>query len=325
MLKQIREDIYLNEITLPNSPLKYLNSYIIKSGGQALVVDTGFNRPECQRDFFAGLAEAGIDLDKTSVLATHLHSDHCGLLTELEQQGAHILLGQDAQAIAALCTVSYWEDMQKFATLYDLDRYNLELDSHPGYKFRPGPINKYRVLAEGDRLAVGARAFQVLFAPGHTLGHIALYEPREGLLFCGDVILDKITPNITFWGFEQDILAVYFSTLFRLRALPVKLLLTGHRALLDDHARRIDELLAHYDRRLAEIWTILERGEQSVSEVASQMTWDIKAKSWEEFPKAQKWFAAGEAMAHLEHFVWQKRARRRQADSILLYAKESGA
>ena len=29
------------------------------------------------------------------------------------------------------------------------------------------------------------------------------------------------------------------------------------------------------------------------------MTWDINAKSWDDFPLMQKWFATGEALAHL--------------------------
>ncbi len=33
--------------------------------------------------------------------------------------------------------------------------------------------------------------------------------------------------------------------------------------------------------------------------VASQMTWDISYDSWEQFPVSQKWFATGEAIAHL--------------------------
>ena len=38
-------------------------------------------------------------------------------------------------------------------------------------------------------------------------------------------------------------------------------------------------------------------------QVASRMTWDIKADSWEAFPLNQKWFATGEALAHLEYLM----------------------
>jgi hypothetical protein len=52
---------------------------------------------------------------------------------------------------------------------------------------------------------------------------------------------------------------------------------------------------------LNEVAAILEKGPQHAYRVASRMTWDLKADSWEAFPRAQKWFATGEAIAHLRY------------------------
>lgn len=84
MLDKIYHNIYLNKIDLPNNPLKYLNSYIITSPNRTLIIDTGFNRAECQQSFYNNIKSLDIDLTKTYVLITHLHSDHCGLMHELE-------------------------------------------------------------------------------------------------------------------------------------------------------------------------------------------------------------------------------------------------
>lgn len=40
------------------------------------------------------------------------------------------------------------------------------------------------------------------------------------------------------------------------------------------------------------------------------MRWDLNYKSWNDFPLTQKWFASGEAMAHLEHLVYKGEAQR---------------
>ena len=56
----------------------------------------------------------------------------------------------------------------------------------------------------------------------------------------------------------------------------------------------------HHQLRLDEIISILGKGRQNASQVASQMTWDITYKSWDMFPPSQKWFAFGEAIAHLK-------------------------
>ncbi len=59
---------------------------------------------------------------------------------------------------------------------------------------------------------MGDYKFTVIDIPGHTPGHIALYDPSKKVMISGDHILDPITPNIAFWGFEWNILDVYFKS-----------------------------------------------------------------------------------------------------------------
>ena len=47
MIEELLPDLFRIEIPLPNSPLKYLNSYVIRSPERNLVIDTGLNRKEC--------------------------------------------------------------------------------------------------------------------------------------------------------------------------------------------------------------------------------------------------------------------------------------
>lgn len=320
MVKNIVDGIYLNEIDLPKNPLKYLNSYIITAADKTLIIDTGFNNPQCIESFFSGINALDIDLNKTDILVTHLHSDHCGMIAELQRKGANIMFGEvEADAIINTHSKEHWESFKWRAKIFDLEKFSVDVTDHPGYKYRPEPIEKYQLLKDGEILKYGKYSFQVMLVPGHTKGHIALYEPEYKLFFCGDLILDKITPTITFWDFEQDILQVYLDTLSKVSDLQINLLLTGHRAILQDHKKRISELFEHHDRRLEEIMQILANGPHTVADVAAKMTWDITAKSWEDFPKAQKWFATSEAMAHLEHLFCQKRIQRNTKNDVFLY------
>jgi glyoxylase-like metal-dependent hydrolase (beta-lactamase superfamily II) len=43
-------------------------------------------------------------------------------------------------------------------------------------------------LVEGDKIIFGTHTFEVLFTPGHTVGHISFYEPQAGIVFDGDVL-----------------------------------------------------------------------------------------------------------------------------------------
>jgi len=67
------------------------------------------------------------------------------------------------------------------------------------------------------------------------------------------------------------------------------------------HGERIDELKKHHYKRIEEVLTILNSESKSAFQVASEMTWDIACDSWDQFPLAQKWFATGEAIAHLRY------------------------
>ena len=67
---------------------------------------------------------------------------------------------------------------------------------------------------------------------------------------------------------------------------------------------RIDQLLVHHRNRVAETLSIVEKYPgMTAYDITGRMTWDIRAKSWDDFPLNQKWFAVGEALAHLELLI----------------------
>jgi hypothetical protein len=65
---------------------------------------------------------------------------------------------------------------------------------------------------------------------------------------------------------------------------------------------------------LDEVLTILKKGSMSAFKMAAHMTWDIDCESWDQFPVAQKWFALGEAIAHLRYLEEDGRIVRMTVD-----------
>ena len=57
-----KPEIYRVFVELPQNPLKMLNSYVIKTPEENLIIDTGFNRPECKKALMEGLNEIGFNL-----------------------------------------------------------------------------------------------------------------------------------------------------------------------------------------------------------------------------------------------------------------------
>ena len=320
MIEEVYSDIFKLEIPLHNNPLRSVNSYIIKSEDRSLIIDTGFNSEECRQAFRSGIQELGISLDKADLLVTHLHSDHCGLAAALNREGVPVYAGEiDGRMINEMAGIQFWNNFESYKRAFDLEKDNVSFHNHPGYRYCPKEPVKFRTVREGDRIDAGRYSFKVIDIPGHTPGHIGLYEEKHRLFFCGDHILDRITPNIAFWGFGQDILAVYFGSLRKVYEYDIDYLLTAHRNIIKDHRSRINEILAHHHMRLSEIEAIIRYKPATVRDTAASMHWELKYGRWEDFPSPQKWFAAGEAMSHLEHLYMTGKAERSEIEDKLHY------
>ena len=90
MTEEVMPGLFRMEIPLPNSPLKAVNSYVIRHPDRNLIIDTGMNREECMSAFKAGLQELDIDLGKTDFFITHMHADHAGLVSALASETARV-------------------------------------------------------------------------------------------------------------------------------------------------------------------------------------------------------------------------------------------
>ncbi len=323
MAEKVYENIYKIEIPLPKNPLKALNSYVVKGKDKNLLIDTGFNTKECIDALIQGMEELEINFNNTELFITHLHADHSGLATFFQEKGVRIYAGEvDGELINQMTKMEYWERFNEFKIIFDLEKDEVSFEDHPGYKYCLREPISYVPLREGKGLQVGEYFFEVIFIPGHTPGHIGLYERNHKLFFGGDHVLDRITPNIAFWGFDEDILATYFNSLGKIFEYDIDYLFPSHRNVIRDHRRRIGELYLHHKERLNEIIDIIKKEEISVRDVASQMQWSIRAKNWEEFPSPQKWFATGEAMSHLEHLYYIGKADKILKEGKLFYKEK---
>ncbi len=300
-MEEILPDLFRIKIPLPKSPLKYLNSYVIRGADRNLVIDTGLNREECLEAMKGGLKELDIDLRETDLFITHLHADHFGLVSRLVTETTRTYFNRpDTEIIEAW---GGWEPMVEYAGLMGFPRNELQnaLESHPGYRFRSAWVPELSILRDDDTIRVGGYLFRCIETPGHTRGHTCLYEPEKRILISGDHILNDITPNIQCWSDQEDPLRDYLASLDKVSGLAVDLVLPGHRRLFRNFKERIEELKTHHDRRAKEVLRILQAGPKNAFQVASEMTWDIAYRSWDQFPLAQKWFATGEAISHLRY------------------------
>jgi glyoxylase-like metal-dependent hydrolase (beta-lactamase superfamily II) len=321
VIEEILPNLYRLDIPIPQNPLKALNSYVFKARDRNLVIDTGMNRPECSDAMDAGLKELGIDLYKTDFLITHMHADHSGLAATLPTSSSVVYCTrEDADIINA--EDSHWEIMREFVRMggFPAEDFDNAIRKHPGFKFRARDYINFTTLQDGDKLNIGGYNFTCVVTPGHTQGHICLYEADKKIFVSGDHILNDITPNISLWSDDVDPLADYIKSLDRVYQLDIDIVLPGHRTIFKNCRERINELKTHHQVRADEVLSILEAGSQNAYEVAAQMTWDMTYDSFDLFPIAQKWFAAGEALAHLKYLEGRGQVKKELTGETMLFS-----
>lgn len=284
------------------------------------MIDTGFNMPECRAALEEALTDLHVNMEETDIYLTHMHSDHTGLVPEVASKKTHIwvepsdmtwLLGDSRREHEAAEAVMFRK------AGFPEDLVQRAHDTHPGYRFAPDPsFDRYEPLEPGSTLTVGDYQLQIIHTPGHTPGNTVLWMEEQQVLFSGDHVLFDITPNIQKWTYVDNALGMYLDALKMIREYPAKQTFPGHQETGDLHVR-VDELLEHHRARLAECLSVVKDNPGlTAHDIAGRMSWNITVRTWDEFPPAQKWFAVGEGLSHLDYLLAEGSIRRTEEDGV---------
>jgi glyoxylase-like metal-dependent hydrolase (beta-lactamase superfamily II) len=187
---------------------------------------------------------------------------------------------------------------------------------HRGVPEAPHAIAR---LIDGDVVRVGARDWRVIAGYGHSPEHAALADEKNGVLISGDMLLPRISTNVAVWPAEPDgdPVARFLASLARFEALPADtLVLPSHGPPFRGIAARVAALRAHHRARLDELHDALVAA--GVPQSAEQV---IPVLFRRPLDLQQRFFAMGEAIAHLNHLWHDGRARRIDAiDGAVRYA-----
>jgi glyoxylase-like metal-dependent hydrolase (beta-lactamase superfamily II) len=328
-VKEVFPDFFQLKIPLPIPALKHLNAYLIRTEDQCVLIDTGMGSDETFRELSRQLAEIGVKPENlTEILVTHFHIDHVGLVPRLRKlSGAQLIVS--AKTVEAVQLVmqtheSYWKDLTNIYKEVGAPTELVEqmLKSTPGYLYQAvyeELAKPSRTLKDGAKISIGKYSFQAVWTPGHSPGHICLYEPKRRLLIAGDHLLPTITPHVTQWLQESSALADYLDSLEKVRELDVDVVLPGHEELFKNHRKRINELQKHHRLRVMEILSEIQTQELTAHQIASRIHWDVGYASWDQFPLFQKYLAVGETLAHLKFLDEQKRVKKSKRAETILY------
>ncbi|MFC5510693.1 MBL fold metallo-hydrolase [Massilia jejuensis] len=241
------------------------------------------------------------------VLATHCHPDHVGLsgwLCGRFQAPFWITAGEFGFArmmAAALPGVDGPSAIPHFERHGLVDAGMLEqMRSRRNYypSLVPAVPASYTRLQDAQRIPIGTAEWRVITGFGHSPEHAALYSQALNVLISGDMVLPRISTNVSVFAVEPEgnPLQHYLDSLDKFAGLPEDVLvLPSHGKPFRGLHTRIDQLRAHHVARLAEV-------EQACREPVSAM--DIVPIMFRRKLDAhQLSFALGEALAHL-HKLW---------------------
>lgn len=259
------------------------------------------------------------------VIATHCHPDHLGNAAWLTARFGCPLAMPQAEFLTAHAMADEHSGYGLAAAsalfrAHGLDPEHLAALQGRGNNYRRGvpevPRTYQRLLA-GDEIAVGPHTWRVIPGYGHSPEHAALYCGDLGVLISGDMLLPKISTNVSVWPGEPDgdPLSRFLDSLDHYAELPLDtLVLPSHGLPFSGIRPRVGQLRAHHAARLAELEEALATPQTAAAlvPVLFRRALDVQ----------QRFFAMGEAIAHLNHLWRRGRVQRLIAgDGIIRFAR----
>lgn len=219
-----KSEIIFFEKTFPSANMVLIHDQ------NPILIDTGFGSDAKETEQL--IRDAGVLPESLHLIVnTHYHSDHVGGNFHFQQNygtriaahtwDASLINNQDTEACSA-----EWLDQ---------------------------PVEPYYVdlkLSDHDEIHTGNRTLQVLHTPGHTLGHISLYEPEAEILICGDLFHS----NDIGWlnSFREGVSAIHRSleSLDRLSKLQIQRAYSGHGPHIEQPLAAIDAARGRFEKWL---------------------------------------------------------------------------
>lgn len=239
---------------------------LLLPGRQPALIDSGFvGHAEETAAWARAHAGQGVEL----VVNTHWHSDHVGGNALLQARGAAVAAGTpEAEAISrrdpGCCAAEY------------LDQ----------------PVAPYSVdlaLDDGQVLRLGDSDWEVIRTPGHTPGHLGLWQPEEQLLVVGDALSDYDVGwvNLALDGLEAATSAL--ASLKRMAALAPRVILPSHGPIPVDPATAFAAALRRAQRLVDDPAGAVWYGARRIFAFALMIREGIPADRIEPYLHARAW------------------------------------
>ncbi|MFN8020445.1 MAG: MBL fold metallo-hydrolase [Acidimicrobiales bacterium] len=311
-------------IALPG--LGHVNCYVMEDSRGITLVDPGLPGPKTSKELQRSLKAGGFPIERVhTVVVTHSHPDHFGQAGSLKRKGAEVVTHRSFRTFLDPGA----EDQESADDMEIADRpVKAQVEAARGQDTSPGPMGRatpwggkpYTVsrsrrmrywamrkaagkfiptpsptkrVQDADVLVLGGREWVAVHTPGHTIDHLCLYDPNDGVMISGDHVLPTITPHISGLGTTVDPLKDFFDSLDRMTTFDkVRTVLPAHGLEFHDLAGRANDIKRHHHERLEKLRAASDEVDRGTVHEYMQLL--FQQRSWG--PMAES-----ETYAHLEH------------------------
>ena len=304
--------------------LNHINLWLVEDGPGWTIVDTGLASCETKA-LWERVFETRLDGKPVHrVICTHFHPDHAGLAGWLtERWGAELWMSRTEWLFARSLQMDSGQPvidhMLAFYRRAGCGPEFLKAISEIGatYPKRVTPVPRaFHRMREGDELEIGGSRWRIVVGTGHSPEHCCLHAPELGVLIAGDMVLPRISPNVSVWNSEPEAnpLMDFLGSLDKLALLPADTrVLPSHNEPFTGLRERLAELGQHHEERLVDLTGLLDRPKTAI-----ELARDLFKRALD---LHQTTFAVGETLAHL-HVLRDRGQIKRRLESDGAYRYE---
>ena len=304
-LSEVVEGVFELRLPIPFED-GLVNVFMFPDGDDVDLLDCGMNSDESVSAIRTSVEQVGAKRIRRLVV-THIHPDHYGAAGVLAGDGGALLYLHRLEV--PLVNPRYVElehlvdEVHRYLLVNGVPAGEADVlkNSQRALSQVVSPADVAVQLDGAESLVMGRRTLRVEWTPGHSPGHICLFDRERSVLFAGDHMLPDLSPNIGLHPQSTpDPLHEYLEGLKRLADYRPRTILPAHGRPFSDAPGRVAALTSHHRRRLDQILEIVASGEQSAWEIALEL-WGPRENLYE------KRLALQEGLAHLQALAVESR------------------
>lgn len=317
-----REGIIRLKLPLP-FPLRYVNSYLLKGPSGWTVIDPGLRTPQAEEVWHSAMEQLGLVPSAIEqIVLTHHHPDHIGLAGWLQElSGAPVRIAakgwEQAERMWGASGSPADADMLHLLVQHGMEQSLGEpMAEHlAGFREQVAPLPQVELLTPGAELVMGGERWQMIETNGHAWGHLCFYEPERNELICGDHVLPRISPNISYSsGTDPNPLASFLEALERIGKLAPSFAYPGHRDPFSRVRERTEELIHHHHERLEQMLVMVTESAEPVHAYGLALRFFGKSLTLHTLR-----FAIAETLAHLIYLEQEGRVEREEHQEMVFF------